>query len=224
MVALGLGVFAGAENQRADRAEQLADAASPRSSPTPTGRRRRADITSGGTGTIVVAGDQAIFRATDVTTLPGDRTYQLWIIDAKGARSAGVLGRGRHGDIPQFVEGVKDTDQIGLTVEPKGGSEAADHQARRGAARARLTARCATGGYPRALTSRENTHGSRAAAGHDGPAHGRPVGRGQQRQRDPAIAARGGPPRGVVRLGSSCQHRAARPPTPWRARWPAPRR
>ena len=33
-----------------------------------------------------------------------------------------MLGRGSSGDIQQFVEGVTTTDQIGLTVEPGGGS------------------------------------------------------------------------------------------------------
>jgi anti-sigma-K factor RskA len=72
---------------------------------------------------LVVAGQNAIFEARGVRKLPGDRTYQLWIIGSKGARSVGVLGTAGSGDIRQFVEGVTQTDQIGLTVEPEGGSD-----------------------------------------------------------------------------------------------------
>jgi anti-sigma-K factor RskA len=70
-----------------------------------------------------VAGQNAIFEASGVKKLPGDRTYQLWIIGSKGTRSVGVLGTAGSGDIRQFVEGVTQTDQIGLTVEPEGGSD-----------------------------------------------------------------------------------------------------
>jgi anti-sigma-K factor RskA len=81
------------------------------------------DIPSGGSGTLIVAGDRALFSASDLKRLPDDRTYQLWIMRPDGARSVGVLGRGGSGDVQQFVEGVKETDQIGLSVEPDGGSD-----------------------------------------------------------------------------------------------------
>jgi anti-sigma-K factor RskA len=123
LLALSLGVFATAQNQRADRAEQTA-AHIAAVATDPNRAYFSHELSSGGTGTVVVAGDRAIFRATGVTSLPGSHTYQLWIIDNKGAHSAGVLGPAKHGDIQQFVTGVKPTDQIGLTVEPKGGSKA----------------------------------------------------------------------------------------------------
>jgi anti-sigma factor RsiW len=122
VVALGLGVFAGAQSRRADRAEQTAARVTALATD-PHRVQATRDITSGGEGMIVVAGDQAIFRATGVKALPSNRTYQLWVINDKGARSVGVLGRGDSGDIAKFVEGVKKTDQIGLTVEPSGGSD-----------------------------------------------------------------------------------------------------
>jgi anti-sigma-K factor RskA len=123
LVAMGLGVFATAQSRRADRAEQTA-ARIAAVATDPNRAYSTHDISSGGTGMLVVAGDRAIFRATGVPSLPGDRTYQLWVINASGAHSLGVLGRGATGDIEHFVEGVKATDQIGLTVEPKGGSKA----------------------------------------------------------------------------------------------------
>jgi anti-sigma factor RsiW len=122
VVALGLGVFAGAEGRRADQAEQRT-AAITAIVTDPHKAQAAADITSGGEGMIIVSGDQAIFRATDIKPLPSNRTYQLWIINDKGARSVGVLGRGDSGDISKLVDGVSKTDQIGLTVEPGGGSD-----------------------------------------------------------------------------------------------------
>lgn len=121
VVALGLGALATTENRRADRAEQTA--AGIAAVATDPGRGESTHtVSSGGSGMVIAAGDRAIFRANGVKSLPGDRTYQLWIINATGAHSVGVLGRASSGDIQQFVEGVATTDKIGLTVEPKGGS------------------------------------------------------------------------------------------------------
>jgi anti-sigma factor RsiW len=123
VLALGLGILAGVEARRADQAEQKADRITAIATDPHQVQATRV-ISSGGEAMVIVAGNQAIFRATGVKSLAGDRTYQLWIIDAKGgARSVGVLGRGSSGDIQQFVGGVKKTDQIGLTVEPGGGSD-----------------------------------------------------------------------------------------------------
>jgi anti-sigma factor RsiW len=122
VVALGLGVFAGAESRRANDAEQRADQVTAIATD-PHKAQAASDIKSGGEGMIIVSGDRAIFRASDVKPLPSDRTYQLWIINDKGARSVGVLGRGDSGDISKLVDGVSKTDQIGLTVEPGGGSD-----------------------------------------------------------------------------------------------------
>jgi anti-sigma factor RsiW len=118
VVAMGLGVYATSETRRADRASQIAAVATD-----PNRGESTHSVSSGGAGTLIAAGDRAIFRANGVKSLPDDRTYQLWIINASGAHSVGVLGRAGSGDISRFVEGVKTTDTIGLTVEPKGGSK-----------------------------------------------------------------------------------------------------
>jgi hypothetical protein len=122
VLALGLGILAGVEARRADRADERADLIAAIVTD-PHRAQATADIASGGSGMLVVAGHRAIFEARGVKKLPGDRTYQLWIIGSKGVRSVGVLGSASSGDIRQFVEGVSDTDQIGLTVEPDGGSD-----------------------------------------------------------------------------------------------------
>jgi anti-sigma factor RsiW len=122
VIALGLGAFATTEIRRADRAERAAARIAAVATDPGRGQSTHA-ITSGGSGTLIASGDRAIFRASGVKSLPGDRTYQLWIINATGAHSVGVLGRAGSGNIQRFVEGVRTTDTIGLTVEPKGGSK-----------------------------------------------------------------------------------------------------
>lgn len=120
VLSMGLGALAVNESRRADRAEQTA-ARIAAIATDPDRQEASRPISSGGDGLVIAAGDGAIFRADGLRALPADRTYQLWVMDDKGgARSAGLLGRG--GDVQRLVEGVQPTDQIGLTVEPKGGS------------------------------------------------------------------------------------------------------
>lgn len=47
------------------------------------------------------------------------RTYQLWLITPHGAHSAGLLGEATR---PVVAKTVADTRQIGVTIEPAGGS------------------------------------------------------------------------------------------------------
>jgi len=123
VVALGLATLVVSENRRADRAENLASRIT--AVATDPGRREaELPVSSGGTSMLISANGQAVFSASGLTALPADRTYQLWIIDASGARSAGVLGRAERGGLTQFVPKVRSSDTIGLTVEPKGGSRA----------------------------------------------------------------------------------------------------
>lgn len=80
-------------------------------------------VAGGGTGTVVAAHGDAVFLARGLTNLPGDRTYELWVINASGARPAGLLGRGES-PVQQLVANVAVGDTIGLTVEPAAGSKA----------------------------------------------------------------------------------------------------
>jgi anti-sigma factor RsiW len=123
VLSLGLAAVAAVENRRADQAEQKADRIAAIVTD-PNRATASSDITSGGSGLVITADHGAVFRADGLRSLPADRTYQLWIMDDKGgARSVGLLGRGGPGSVKTFLDGVKDTDQIGLTVEPKGGSD-----------------------------------------------------------------------------------------------------
>jgi anti-sigma-K factor RskA len=123
VVAVGLGGFAVTEHRRAtearDREQQIAAVVSD-----PGATVRRVAVTGGGSGTVVLSGNSAVFLARDLPELPSDRAYQLWRmhgLDTASAASAGVLGRG--GDVTALVDGVGPSDSIAVTVEPSSGSE-----------------------------------------------------------------------------------------------------
>ena len=89
----------------------------------PDARIETMATTEGGTATIVVSGQQraAVVSTRGMTVLPAGRVYQLWVIDASGARSAGLLqAAGQNG--PVLASGVLPGDRIGITVEPSGGT------------------------------------------------------------------------------------------------------
>lgn len=122
VLAVGLAGLASNENRRADRAEQTA-ARIAAVATDPNRAESSRPVTSGGDGTLISASGQAIFRARGLHGLPSDRTYQLWILNAAGAHSVGVLGRGSSGSVAHFVDRVEPTDRVGLTIEPSGGSK-----------------------------------------------------------------------------------------------------
>jgi anti-sigma-K factor RskA len=77
----------------------------------------------GGTVTVIVSDQQrdALVSTSGMTAPPDGRVYQLWVIDAYGARSAGLLpAAGPTG--PVLASGVLRGDRIGITVEPSGGT------------------------------------------------------------------------------------------------------
>lgn len=119
VVSVGLGAVAVDANGRADRAEQRASRVAAVATD-PTRVERNVPVSSGGYGTVVTAEGSSLFRTTDITRLPADRVYQLWILRGDSAESVGVLGRG--GELEAFVEGVRPADALGLTVEPAAGS------------------------------------------------------------------------------------------------------
>jgi anti-sigma-K factor RskA len=122
VVAMGLAAFAVTERQRANRAEDTAARiAAVATDPDRTELTR--PVSSGGAGMVILADGHAVFRARGLHSLPADRTYQLWVINDDGARSAGVLGRADGGSVARFVEHVHADDTIGLTIEPDGGSD-----------------------------------------------------------------------------------------------------
>lgn len=84
-------------------------------------RRLTGTVASGGRGVVVVSRSSgaAVVVASGVAALPSTRTYQLWLIGASGARSAGLLtGTG----VPVLVTGVGAAGTLAMTVEPAGGT------------------------------------------------------------------------------------------------------
>ena len=76
--------------QRANQAEQqqqaLADLLTDPSAVVVHG-----DVTGGGAATAILTDDRALFSATGLPDPGDDKAYQLWVVDADGATSAGVL-------------------------------------------------------------------------------------------------------------------------------------
>jgi anti-sigma-K factor RskA len=79
----------------------------------------------GGTGTIVVAAGQRrlIFTAAGLPQLPAAQVYQLWLLGPPRTRSAGLLPHPVNGaTAPLLAAGLQPGDQVGVTVEPAGGT------------------------------------------------------------------------------------------------------
>ena len=119
VVSGGLGALALDERQQARVAEQRAARVTAVATD-PDRLELSVPVSTGGYGTVVASGGSALFRTSDVKTLPDDQVYQLWILSSGSPQSAGLLGRG--GVLEAFVDGVRPTDALGLTIEPEGGS------------------------------------------------------------------------------------------------------
>ncbi|RKT54613.1 anti-sigma factor [Saccharothrix australiensis] len=85
----------------------------------------RGEVAGGGTGTAVAsaAKGQVLFLAHGLARLPEDRAYQLWLIDDAGPRSAGLLPPSGGQPGPLLAGGFTGGEAVGLTVEPRGGSD-----------------------------------------------------------------------------------------------------
>ena len=91
----------------------------------PDSRISSSATTLGGTVTAVISpGDhEAVITAKGMPAPPGTHVYQLWVISASGARSAGLMPASNAGTIPPVLAtGVSPGDRVGITVEPAGGS------------------------------------------------------------------------------------------------------
>ncbi|HEY9412039.1 MAG TPA: anti-sigma factor [Jiangellaceae bacterium] len=80
----------------------------------------------GSNGTVLMARsiDTAVLIADGMNPAPDAHTYQLWFIEDGDMRSAGILGSDDDGRLGPFTaHGLDDAGQLGITVEPAGGSE-----------------------------------------------------------------------------------------------------
>jgi hypothetical protein len=77
----------------------------------------------GGRVTVVSSAsrDAAVAVLDDLPALGPDRVYQLWLIDGTVATSPAVLDPGVTED-RRLIEGVRDADMFGVSVEPPDGS------------------------------------------------------------------------------------------------------
>ena len=65
--------------------------------------------------------DEMLFLAHDLPTLSRDHVYQLWTVDERGPRPAGIVRPGSE-VTSLLVSGIKRAGEAVLTVEPMGGS------------------------------------------------------------------------------------------------------
>ncbi|WP_144721939.1 anti-sigma factor domain-containing protein [Cellulosimicrobium sp. TH-20] len=80
------------------------------------------DVAGGGQASVLAAGDDMYFRASDLPDTGDDRDYQLWVVEPDGAVvSAGVLDV-QDGSTSRLVQGEPGVG-MAVTVEPAGGSE-----------------------------------------------------------------------------------------------------
>ncbi len=113
-------------NHHAHQVEQ-ADAAIASVLSAPDATSVSANGPAGARATAVVSAVRgaAVFSAAGMPATPGTRVWQLWVINASGARSVGVLTRKADGSVlPVVAKNVPaGTVSFGVTSEPAGGSK-----------------------------------------------------------------------------------------------------
>jgi anti-sigma factor RsiW len=121
-VAVGLGITQVATQHQLDSA-QASNAAIAKVLDAPDARIEATNATAGGAVTVVVSALQreAVVTTRGMPSLSSSRVYQVWVMSSSGARSVGLLSSTDHtGQL--LASGVRSGDQIGITVEPSGGT------------------------------------------------------------------------------------------------------
>lgn len=83
------------------------------------------DISSGGKATLYWSNglQRSAVMLTGLTSLPSDKTYQLWYIKGSDIKSAGTVSVTSN-SVTQVLQGdMQAGDTVGITVEPAGGSK-----------------------------------------------------------------------------------------------------
>ena len=115
-----MGVLTVRAQDRAERAEaagrQLIDVLA-----APDARQAIGRASTGGSGTVVASRTKgkAVVVLAGVPSLPRSQTYELWLMGPGKPRPAGLL---RDSGSPVIAGGLGDATQVGVTVEPAGGS------------------------------------------------------------------------------------------------------
>ena len=84
-------------------------------------------VAGGATATFVWSGELASSAVIvdGLEALPADQVYELWYIDETGARPAGLMNAADDGPTWRVLDGdMAIGDVVGVTIEPKGGSDA----------------------------------------------------------------------------------------------------
>ena len=93
----------------------------------PDVQRASADVSGGGTATLVWSGalGRSALIATDLPELPSGKTYELWYIRDGQATAAGTMNATGGSDATwRVLTGrMAAGDTVGVTVEPRGGSK-----------------------------------------------------------------------------------------------------
>jgi anti-sigma-K factor RskA len=83
----------------------------------------RVPVAGGGSALLVDSRqrNEAAVTFTDLAGAPAGKTYQLWLMTSDGkARSVGLMAAGPA--TPVLIEGLTGEAQVGMTIEPAGGS------------------------------------------------------------------------------------------------------
>jgi len=129
---VALGIVVGVQADRLSGARQETQAAQQKSAAIsdvlnqPDVATRKAQVAGGGLATVLTSSNahNGVVVLDGVTSLPSDKTYQLWLIDpAAKARSVGTFATDGAAAAVDF-SGVRTGDVLGVSVEPAGGSSA----------------------------------------------------------------------------------------------------
>ena len=87
----------------------------------------RGQVGATGTATVLASKteDMAVISMTDLPEPATGRAYQLWLMGDHEPISAGTMESGQVGPSPSAqIDGIRNSEQIGITEEPAGGSPA----------------------------------------------------------------------------------------------------
>ena len=118
------GTFVG-QTLNANQFEQQQAASLAEINAAPDAQRALATTSDGHPATLVWSGELGLsaLLIDDLPELPAGKDYQLWYMNDAGAFSAGTFDSTGTGTVWRVLEGtMKAGDQVGLTVEPDGGS------------------------------------------------------------------------------------------------------
>ena len=91
----------------------------------PDARAVSQPTSAGGTATVVYSKSHGalVVTSAQLPPAPPGKVYELWLLGPPKVRPAGFLRPGRNGSsLPVLVRGLVRGDQLGLTVEPEGGT------------------------------------------------------------------------------------------------------